>query len=54
MIKIYVLKLEENKYYIGQSKDTEQRKRLHLKGKQGSEWTKKYKPIEEIILLTVL
>ena len=48
MIKIYVLKLEDNKYYVGQSTDTENRLKYHLKGKLGSEWTKKYKPLEEI------
>ncbi|MBO3097847.1 GIY-YIG nuclease family protein [Gelidibacter pelagius] len=48
MIKIYVLKLEDNKYYVGQSTDTENRLKYHLKGKLGSEWTKKHKPLEEV------
>lgn len=48
MIKIYVLQLEENKYYVGQTKNSDQRLKFHLKGKLGSEWTKKYKPIKVI------
>ena len=42
---IYVLKLQENKYYIGKSKnDVIARYQQHVNG-QGSTWTKKYKPI---------
>lgn len=48
MIKIYVLELNSNKFYVGQSHDTENRLKLHLKGKLGAEWTKKYPPIKEI------
>lgn len=48
MITIYALLLEDNKYYIGQTKDLEQRMSFHNKGKQGSEWTKKFKPIRVI------
>lgn len=51
MIKIYVLKLENNKYYIGQSKDSKNRLKYHFKGKLSSDWTKKHKPIEEIELI---
>jgi len=51
MIKIYVLKLENDKYYVGQSIDIENRLIFHIKGKLGSEWTKKHKPIEEIELI---
>ena len=51
MIKIYVLKLENNKYYVGQSIDTENRLKFHIKGKLSSEWTKKHKPIDEIELI---
>lgn len=46
MIKIYILKLEKDKFYVGQSIDIDQRMKLHLKGKLGSEWTKLYKPIK--------
>jgi len=51
MIKIYVLKLENDKYYVGQSIDIENRLIFHIKGKLGSEWTKKHKPIKEIDLI---
>jgi cellular nucleic acid-binding protein len=43
---IYVLKLENNKYYVGKtSKPVNERYDEHLNGK-GSEWTKLYKPIK--------
>jgi predicted GIY-YIG superfamily endonuclease len=45
-IYIYVLRLEEGKYYVGQSTDPERRFQEHLAGIKGSEWTKKYPPIE--------
>lgn len=45
MIIIYVLLLEDDKYYIGQTKDTDQRLKQHFKGKLSSDWTKKHKPI---------
>ena len=47
---IYVLKLENGKYYIGKSNDIHKRFQQHLNG-IGSSWTKKYKPlkIEKII-----
>lgn len=51
MITIYVLLLEENKYYIGQTKNYNQRLKFHLKGRLGSDWTKKYKPIRTIKLI---
>lgn len=48
MISIYVLLLEENRYYVGQTIDVNKRFKFHLKAKLGSEWTKKYKPIKII------
>jgi len=42
---IYVLKLTNNKYYVGKTNDLERRKQEHLNG-TASTWTKKYKPIE--------
>ncbi len=48
MIKIYVLLLEDNKFYIGQSKNIEKRLYEHQNEKLGSEWTKLYKPIKII------
>jgi len=41
---IYILKLEQNKYYIGKTKDLFTRFDAHKKG-TASNWTKKYKPI---------
>lgn len=48
MISIYTLLLENNKYYVGQTKNIDQRFSFHLKGKLSSDWTKKYKPIKII------
>lgn len=41
---IYILKLENNKYYVGKTDNLERRKQEHLNG-TASSWTKKYKPI---------
>ena len=52
MPTVYILKLIQDKYYVGQTdKFVEERYQEHLLG-QGSEWTAKYKPlsIEKIIL----
>ena len=46
-IFIYVLKLEDGKWYIGQTKVLEKRIQDHFKG-NGAEWTKLHKPIEHI------
>lgn len=44
---LYVLKLENNKYYVGvTSKTPEQRFKQHLTGFIGAGWTKKNKPIK--------
>ena len=45
MITIYILECQENKYYVGKSKDPINRIINHFTG-NGSEWTKKYKPIK--------
>ena len=42
---IYILRLEQGKYYIGKSEDPQKRFTQHLEG-NGSMWTKKYKPLE--------
>jgi len=44
---IYILKLKNNKYYIGKTLNVENRYEQHLNG-NGSSWTKKYKPISII------
>jgi hypothetical protein len=41
---IYVLKLTNNKYYVGKTNDLEKRTEIHMNGIV-STWTKKYKPI---------
>ena len=41
---IYILKLEDNCYYVGKSENVEQRFQQHLSG-SGSFFTKKHKPI---------
>lgn len=47
MISIYVLKLQQNKFYIGSSDNVYKRITDHFHGK-GSQWTKKYIPIDII------
>jgi hypothetical protein len=47
MVNIYVLKCDHSKYYIGKSKNTLDRITHHFYD-CGSQWTKKYKPIEVI------
>lgn len=44
MVSIYILKLENDKYYIGKTNDVNARLLEHLEC-DGSAWTKKYKPI---------
>ena len=44
MVFIYILLLNENKYYIGKTHDPYQRIQSHFSGK-GSAFTRKYKPI---------
>lgn len=48
MANIYVLRLTNNKYYIGKTnRSVEKRYQEHLKGR-GASWTKKYYPLEII------
>lgn len=47
---IYMLKLIENKYYIGRSQNVQRRLKQHFNG-EGSGWTKKYKPIKLVELI---
>lgn len=42
---VYVLRLENDCWYVGISRDVEKRYKKHKKG-NGSKWTKKHKPIE--------
>ena len=45
MIYIYVLKLVNNKYYVGKTVNPHFRLENHFES-SGSSWTKKYKPIQ--------
>ena len=45
MVFIYILKLENNKYYIGKTTNPNFRLKQHFNS-SGSQWTKKYKPIK--------
>src|SRR3989338_5834462 len=44
-ITIYILELTQNKYYVGKTSNTIKRILEHFNN-NGSEWTKKYKPIK--------
>jgi len=46
-ISVYVLRLQGDKYYVGQSKHPKQRIKEHFDGK-GSSWTRLHKPIEVV------
>jgi hypothetical protein len=50
MVFIYILELEDKKYYIGKTTDPNFRLQQHYKS-FGAEWTKKYKPKQLIKLL---
>ena len=50
MVFIYVLQLEQGKYYIGKTNNPSFRLENHFNS-NGSVWTKKYKPIKVIELL---
>lgn len=41
---IYVLRLEKGRFYVGKSRNVEQRYQEHCQGR-GSEWTRKYPPL---------
>ena len=45
MSTIYILKLQDNKYYVGKTNNINKRILDHFTN-NGSEWTKKYEPIE--------
>src|SRR5665648_271205 len=46
-IEVYVLKLKEGKYYVGQSTDADSRIKAHFNG-SGSAWTKQYAPVKVV------
>ena len=51
MVFIYVLKLANKKYYIGKTNDTNFRISEHF-SKSGAEWTKIYKPLKVIEIIS--
>ncbi len=50
MTTIYILFLEDNKYYVGRTQNFEQRKIQHINGTATS-WTKKYKYISTVRII---
>jgi predicted GIY-YIG superfamily endonuclease len=51
MCIIYLLSLEDGKYYVGKTENVEQRYLSHISGNgDGSAWTKLYKPLSIKIL----
>ncbi|TNF78776.1 GIY-YIG nuclease family protein [Pseudomonas sp. ICMP22404] len=45
---LYVLELENGKFYVGQAKDPDRRIRKHFNG-SGSEWTRLHAPVKELM-----
>ena len=45
MEKLYVLKLENDKYYVGKTRDLESRITAHKKG-NGAAWTKQHRVLK--------
>jgi len=46
MSTLYVLQLEDGKYYVGKTDNVQKRFEQHKSGFGGSQWTKLYKPIK--------
>jgi len=44
MVFIYILELENKKYYVGKTTNPDFRLEQHFNSSNGSQWTKKYKP----------
>jgi len=51
MFYIYVLELEQNKYYVGKTNNINFRIQDHINS-NGSSWTKKYKPIRILEIIS--
>jgi len=43
---LYILKLEDNKWYVGISTNVQKRFNQHKAGFAGAAWTKRYKPLK--------
>ncbi len=51
MVSIYILKLQDNKYYVGKTNHLNFRLENHFTGTGGSIWTTKYYPIEIVEII---
>ncbi len=51
MVSVYVLQLENNKYYVGKTTNLDFRLEQHFNS-SGSQWTKKYKPKKVLELVS--
>jgi len=52
MVNIFVLKLQDNKYYIGSCNDVNNDVQRYFNGRFGPKWIKKYKPIRIIEVIS--
>jgi len=50
MVYIYILELDQNKYYVGKTNNVNFRIQDHI-NRNGSAWTKKYKPLKLIVTI---
>ncbi|KAI9139196.1 hypothetical protein BKA69DRAFT_1126753 [Paraphysoderma sedebokerense] len=50
---VYVLSLEQQKYYVGSSEDCNRRLQQHFTNNYASAWTKKYRPISVYALFPI-
>lgn len=50
MVYLYILQLEQNKYYIGKTNNINTKILYHMNG-VGSDWTNKYKPLKIIDII---
>jgi hypothetical protein len=50
MVHIYVLQLQQGKYYVGKTSNPAYRLECHAQG-EGSEWTRLYKPVKLVELI---
>ncbi len=53
MVFVYVLQLEQGKYYIGKTNNPKFRLNNHFNA-NGSEWTKLYRPLKVLELIAAM
>jgi len=44
--QLYILELEDGKWYVGVAVDVKKRVYQHSRGKAGVQWTRKYRPVK--------